>query len=418
MGGLPGKSWGWIAGTLALALVVAAVAGWPLLRRAAEAARVMDMIAQAGSLEVTDGIPVNDVTRPVMPQRRVTYMIDGRFHTGDLYLGAAPRASLVLVPGADVLGRDHPQFRAFARALSAAGFAVLVPHMENLRQLKIRTGDVTQIADAVRHMARFSSQGRENSVGLMAVSYGVGPAVLAGLDAKAGPLIGFILGIGGYYDLENVVTFFTTGRFRRGPDENWRQAEPNAHGKWVFLASNAEFLDDPNDRQVLGLIAGRKRRDPVANVDDLAAMLTPEARAVLELATNTDPDRVPDLLRALPAAAREEFGALDLKGADLSRLTARLILVHGRDDRMIPFTESQALAAAAPVADLYVIASMAHVELAPSGLVDAWKLYRVIYSLLALRDTVPPPDFPWSLTEPLDLHPPGNADKDAAASPP
>ena len=46
------------------------------------------------------------------------------------------------------------------------------------------------------------------------------------------------------------------------------------------------------------------------------------------------------------------MAALDLSRADLSRLGARLILLHGRDDAIIPFTQSLALAAAAPAARL------------------------------------------------------------------
>ena len=54
--------------------------------------------------------------------------------------------------------------------------------------------------------------------------------------------------IGGYYDVEAVLTFFTTGYFRDGPDGQWRHREPNAYGKWVFVRSNAARLASPEDR--------------------------------------------------------------------------------------------------------------------------------------------------------------------------
>ena len=90
---------------------------------------------------------------------------------------------------------------------------------------------------------------------------------------------------------------------------------------------------------------------------------------------------------------RSDLAALDLSRADLSQLDARLLLVHGRDDPIIPSTESEALAAAAPdETTLYVVDSLAHVELDPAGLVDGLRLWRAVYRLLALRDAAPEPN--------------------------
>ena len=83
----------------------------------------------------------------------------------------------------------------------------------------------------------------------MAISYAAGPAILAALRPDTAPQVRFLVAIGGYYDTEAVVTFFTTGYYRSGPDQPWQQGEPNAYGKWVFVAANAERLDDPGDRE-------------------------------------------------------------------------------------------------------------------------------------------------------------------------
>jgi len=90
---------------------------------------------------------------------------------------------------------------------------------------------------------------------------------------------------------------------------------------------------------------------------------------------------------------RTDLAALDLSRRDLSQLDARLLLVHGRDDPIIPSSESEALAAAAPdETALYVVDSLAHVELDPSGLVDGFRLWRAVYRLLAERDAAPQPN--------------------------
>ncbi|MCK4868434.1 MAG: alpha/beta hydrolase, partial [Alphaproteobacteria bacterium] len=75
----------------------------------------------------------------------------------------------------------------------------------------------------------------------------------------------------------------------------------------------------------------RRLDDPDADLSRAVPRLGPEGRAVYDLLTNTDPDRVPELLAKQPPRARAEIAALDLKRLDLSGLAARFLLVHGND---------------------------------------------------------------------------------------
>jgi hypothetical protein len=114
----------------------------------------------------------------------------------------------------------------------------------------------------------------------------------------------------------------------------------------------------------------------------------------MALLDNSDPARVPALIADLPAPLRADLRALDLERQDFSQVPFGLILVHGRDDPIIPSTESQALAAAAPPdqASLYLVDRLSHVELGPAGLLDGLELWQASYRLLAERDALPAPD--------------------------
>ena len=103
---------------------------------------------------------------------------------------------------------------------------------------------------------------------------------------------------------------------------------------------------------------------------------------------------MPALIDALPAPIRADLEALDLERRDLSQLPFDLILLHGRDDPIIPSTESQALAAAVPDdrVSLYVLDRLTHIELSPGGLLDGLGLWRAVYQLLSRRDAMPAPD--------------------------
>ena len=340
-------------------------------------------------------------SRPAPRRRAVTYEVEQRVSAGDLYLpGDRAEAGLVLVPGAAVNGKDDPKFVAFAESLARGRFAVLVPEIPNLRQLKVRSTDARKIADAARHLAGLTESGAGTGegapVGVVAVSYAVGPAVMAAAAPDARDRIRFVAAIGGYYDLEAVITFFTAGVYRAAPGGPWQSADPNPYGKWVFLRSNSDFISLPRDRRLLLEMAERKLRDLSADITDLAAGLSPEGRSVYALLQNRDPAEVARLISVLPSRVRAEIRALDLKNLDFPEVSAQILLVHGRDDQIIPYSESLALAAAAGEegAELFLVDNLAHVDLGPGSLDDQLTLWRAAYRLLEERDAAAAPVFP------------------------
>lgn len=344
-----------------------------------EAARVL------GDLAVGQGPSRLKESTPESVRQSVAYAIQGRHYQGDLYLpGESPLAGIVLVPGVAAGGKDDSRLVAFATTLARARFLVLVPDLPNLRALRVRAEDKQGIADAFFHLlsrSEFPSQGR---AGISAISYAVGPAVLAALDPAIRERVDFILGVGGYYDLRKVITFFTTGYFQK--EGKWHYLQPNSYGKWVFVLGNIGHLSDPRDQSALRSIAKRRLNDPGAPIDDLKGSLTAEGRALLTLLENRDQARTPQLIDALPAAIQAHMEALNLANKNLSQLRANLILLHGTDDTIIPYTESMALARAVKPgrAELFLIDGLAHVDVRPFGL-DRRALWRAVNSLLAQR---------------------------------
>ncbi|MEE8516425.1 MAG: alpha/beta hydrolase, partial [Alphaproteobacteria bacterium] len=184
-------------------------------------------------------------TRPKPQRRPISYVVADRTYHGDLYRpGDHAIAALVLVPGAARRGKDHPRLVAFAESLARARFTVLVPDIENLRALHVDPADARHIADAVQYLSGTTTDTGYRPVGIVAISYAAGPALLAALRPETRDRVGFVLAIGGYYDIEAVITFFTTGHYRRPGEKQWRRREPNAYGKWVFVKSNARRLSD------------------------------------------------------------------------------------------------------------------------------------------------------------------------------
>ena len=322
----------------------------------------------------------------------IGYRVAGQARTADLYRPAKtpPAAGVVLVPGATPEGRRDMRLIAFARELAAARVAVLVPDLPGLRRLRLAAAHADPIADAVTHLSNRAGGG---PVGVIAISYAAGPAVLAALRPEAEARIGLMLLVGPYYDMEAALTYVTTGAYRTGPEAPWQFGRPNPRGIWLFIAGNADRLPAAGDRRLLRRIAERKRADPRASVDRLAARLSADGRAVYALATARDPDRVPALIDALPAAIRAELAALDLSRRNLGRLPGQIRLLHGRRDPIIPFTESQRLRAQLPAdrTRLYLTDGLVHADLSGVSLGDVGSLLDLTYDLLSWRDAAPRP---------------------------
>jgi fermentation-respiration switch protein FrsA (DUF1100 family) len=357
-------------------LVMAAIALLFLLGRPiawSEAALVVFDVASGGAS------PWHRVTSP--PAESEVSWAGGE---GDLYAPAKVRATLVLVPGAAALGRDEPRLQALARTLARAGFAVLVPELPEVRLFALSRRDADRVADAMRHLRRTYPQA---PLGTMAVSYAVGPALIAATQPDLAPQLAFAVGIGGYRDSEATIRFMTTGAFRPQGDSREHRVEPNQYGRWAFVLANVGRLGSVADQAPLYDIAQRRWRDPRADISDLARLLGAEGQAVLALVDNRDPDAVTALIEALPSSIRAEIDGLNLALYDLGTFRGHLILLHGRDDSMVPYSESEALAGAVSAArvSLFLIEGIGHVEFNAVNLANGWKMWRAALTLLDER---------------------------------
>jgi len=186
-----------------------------------------------------------------------------------------------------------------------------------------------------------------------------------------------------------LVGYCTTGYYR--DEGQWRYRTPLPYASWVFAASNAGLLEQPVDRIRLQAYA-RQIRDGVGNESAVPMSgLAPDAQALYELLANDDPKRVPVLIDRLSPRIRDELEGINPAGHDLSRLKAELILVHGRSDNIVPYTESVALARDLPSEQvhLFLIDGFAHVDIGLEA--QDWpRMLEAMERLLAQRQPLPP----------------------------
>ena len=317
-----------------------------------------DIAAGSGGSRLKDKTP--------RPERRsIEFNIEGRAYQGDLYLSSqGTKAGIVLVPGVVPRGNDDSRIVALANPLARLQFAVLVPDLHGPRHYRVRAHDIREVADAFRHLRSREDLVPLGRVGIAGFSYGAGPVLLAALEPDIRDEVDFVVTLGGYYNLHSIVTYFTTGYFKTEPGGDWQYLQPSPYNKWVFTLSNADLVERREDRASLQTLAHESLEyDETASAGS-SANLAPDARAFYRLIINEDPNRVPDLIRQLPASILTDLEGLNPASRDLSTLQAEVILVHGRSDTMIPYSESLALAQALPPeqARLFVVDGLVHVD--------------------------------------------------------
>ena len=299
----------------------------------------------------------------------------------------------MLVPGLAPRGKEDPRLVDLATTFARARFAVLVPNLPSLMEQRVSPDNVRQIADALGYFVKegWRWQRRDPPVGVAAISYAVGPALLATLEPDVRGRVNFAIAVGGYCDVDAVLTYFTTGYYRDGPNGAWVKGEPNVYGKWLFVRANAVRIVTLRDRILLTAIAGRKMDNPAADIGDLVPKLGEEGRSVIRLLDNDDPDKAAQMIAGLPPALLADLRALDLRNRDMAGLPPNVLLLHGRDDRIIPVGQSEQLAELLPpgTAHLYVVENLGHADLSPGQWRDILILGEAAYRLLSWRDGDP-----------------------------
>ncbi|MCK8515506.1 RNA methyltransferase [Methylonatrum kenyense] len=321
--------------------------------------------------------------RTETPERQtVRYEYGDEERVADLYRsGDSARGRLILVHGFTEQGRRDPRLVEFAHSMARIGFEVIAPEVPGLTDLSISQDESRVIADTVRHA---SDDGAP--VALAAISFAVGPAMLAAMEEDTAEAVDIILAVGPYYDLVDVIRYASTGD-DPGLAEDEDAMQPRPEGRWIILLAQRHRLDDANDRSLLREIGERRLENPRAEIEDLADQLGADGRALLELVRNEDPEAVDELIAALPSAIRDDLSALNLAERDLSPLRARMILIHGPEDRVIPISHSERLRQALPEgqARLYRAGGLDHVDVS-TGFFDGIQLWRATRHLLRLAD--------------------------------
>ena len=287
---------------------------------------------------LTDGaLPVLTTLTPAPLATAVDANTD-RYRPGGL-AGSVP---LVLVHGLTPEGKDDSRLQRAARLFARAGFDVVVPTIAGLTRGRLRPDDAQPVVAALASHAAPAH--------LVSVSVGAAPAFLAAADPAVAARVRRLWALGPHASALELIRFHLTGEYAWNSVQG--RVPPDPALSRALIEANAE-LADPELRQALA--TGDARRVDAA----LAAL----------------PERTRNLIAEVSPVLR------------VAAIQAPIVLVHGRADPAVPYSESLRLAAARPAhTRVVLVGAIGHVEGASGvgSLLDLARLLGVVYELVTL----------------------------------
>ena len=341
-----------------LLLPLLAVALYPTLQDYLCAASLLQRIGdpQATGWIANYGVRAVDV-------RDTTFDFNGTAMPARIYLprGVDSAPGIVVVHGMHELGINGPRLVSFARSLAAGGFFVMTPQVPGIADYRVEAESADLIGTATQN---FAHQLQVPKVGVLALSFSGGLALVAASDPRYSSSIAWVATVGAHYDLAHVLRFFATGDAVR-PDGSVERLPPHEYGPLIVVYDEVRDFFDPQDvasaREAIRLLLSGKNKAS----EELAKTLTPAGQETMQRIYHKQrQDFAPALLSEIDKR-RDQLASASPAG-HLKSLTMPILLLHGSDDAVIPPTELLWLERDIPkdqLRDALISSGIIHVEL-------------------------------------------------------
>ena len=331
---------------LVIALAVLAYLALPYARALSLVVRGADM---GGSVEAFANDRAQEVTvepATTIPTRHGD--VPARFYRPSDF-----DRTVLLVPGIHAMGIDEPRLTGLARDLAGSGVGVMTMALPDLTEYLITPRSTDQIEDVVAWLAARPELAPDGRVGLIGISFAGGLSIVAAGRESIRDQVAFVLSFGGHGDLPRVIHYLCTGDAPRA--EGVEHRPPHDYGVAVVLFGMAELVVPRAQvatlrdgirtflwASQLTLVDRQEAEATFAKARAMAEAMPEPAATYMRHVNDRDVQALgPPLVPHISLLAGNE--ALSPESAP-SRPAARVYLLHGADDTVIPAVESVLLA--------------------------------------------------------------------------
>ena len=287
-----------------------------------------------------------------------TFLRDGSPLPASIYRRAGKthhKTAWVVLHGITYRGRQHVGLQRFASSMAAAGHFVFSPEIPEWSRFQIAPALAVPTIRAAVHALHERSDIDRNRIGLFAFSFGGTQSIIAASDKNIERELKGVVSWGGYESVHRLIHFGFTGEHEL--DGVRYQVEPDPYGRWVLGAnyltrlSGFEEMDDVASALIdlateagkRGVYAGDPQYEPVKH--ELSKRFTGEKLKTFQVFAppgrilGSDRAYARELIEPLADTVIKHDPLMDPSHA-LETIRVKTYLAHGRDDRLVPFTES------------------------------------------------------------------------------
>ena len=274
-----------------------------------------DSLRQEVHYQTADGAAVADIYR----------LTDGK-----------PRAAVLLSLGANETGRADASVVNLGHALARAGYVVMFHWSPTMGlHANIDPAEPEKLVRAFQFLEGRDYVDRER-VGLGGFCVGASLALVAASDPRIRDRVHFVNVFGPFFDAESLfLQAASRAVLYEGESTPW---EPDSLTLRVMASKLIESLDNSTDADILTRFY---LEDETATRAELAA-LSPSGRTVNSLLDGVEPHEAATLYSTLPSSFREDLARVS-PSSHVDGIRARLLVMHDRDDQVVPIAESRRL---------------------------------------------------------------------------
>lgn len=288
---------------------------------------------------------------------------------------------IVIVHGVHYKGIEEPRLLKFSRAVASQGIAVLTPEISELADYHVDPRSIETVGAALVYMSHRTKTGK---VGLMGMSFGGGLSLIAAADPRWADMVSVAVAVGAHDDVPRVSRFFAH-QATPFADGHATTIKPHDYGATVLVYDRVSDFFPKEEEEMARSALRHWLREEQAEARADATKLSPVSRKKAEaLFDGRFAEIDPELL--------SEIGKNE---ADMERVSphghllgmkAKVFVLHGEGDTVIPASEASWLAKGVPENKLQTVlvsSAIVHVEIdkKPTA-AEQWALLRFMGEVL------------------------------------
>lgn len=287
-------------------------------------------------------------TIPVKPQEwftgsptveEVSYPTADGAGIADLYTpaGDGTHGAVLLFLGVNPAGRDDPRVVGLAEGLAQSGVIVMIPWSDRMTEKKVWPGDIDSLVRAFTYLISHERVDPERS-GMGGFCVGASFAAVAGQDPSIRDRVRFVNFFGGYYDARDLAaSVASASRFYGDTVEPWK---PDKLSVEVVTSHLVDGIPDAGEHALLSRVFIERN----AMLDEaVLSSMSDEAQAVHRILSGATLAEARELISSLPESMSADLDAIS-PAARIEDLDARVLIMHDREDKLVPSEESRRLA--------------------------------------------------------------------------